>query len=177
MKTVVLLSGKKGSGKTTIANSLSFLLETERKEVVMIAFADHLKNIVNTICLDKNIDKEKVFGDNTYGQLLQKTGKFLRETMGKDYFANIVKNKILESDKDFFIVHDLRYQNELDVMEKHFNVVKIRLFGRRKIDSRDDQDQSECDLDHYDGYWDLSINTKIFSINDVVECINDIIHG
>lgn len=168
MKTVVLLSGKKGSGKTTTANTLPDNYESH-------AFANQLKRIVNTIIGMPSdwftIDKNTVYNGMTYGQLLQKYGEFTRKTLGEDYFVDYLIDEIKQSNENFHVVHDLRYQNEMKKMEQAgFRLVKIRLFGRTSSDSRDPKHQSECDLDEYPD-WDIMFNTEMFTPEQIADSI------
>lgn len=168
MKKVVLISGKKGSGKTTTA--LAFPEEYE-----LLAFADSLKDMISVSMgiergiLDNNKDLLIEDLDLTVGELLQKMGDCVR-TVHPDYFIISLQNKILSSERSHFVVHDLRYLNELQKMleMEDIEILSVRLSGRCGTDSRSTTHLSETDLDTYQG-WDLGFNTLNWDTNEIVE--------
>lgn len=167
MKTVILLSGKKGSGKSTTADALGYREFT---------FATRLKGVVNALLGDgptRYIGKDAYFDvfERTYGQLLQDVGTALR-TFDNDCFVKLVIDMIEKCEDDIVVVSDLRYRNELEKMlQTEHKIVSVRLFGRTREDSRDNTHHSECDLDNYDGKWDLSINTTMFTPEEIADSI------
>lgn len=128
---VILISGKAGAGKSTVAN----LLKTKMKDFPSItvfgySFANPIKYLAKAY---GNWDGNK---DGAGRILLQGIGKTFR-----DYDQDIwVKHFINQLDKqsgmlpfNFAIIDDWRFPNELNFLRKNplLDIVTIRVFGRK----------------------------------------------
>lgn len=155
---IVGVSGKKGHGKDTVADYL-----VENYNFKKIAFADPLKQVCATLF---NFSDEQLYGDKkevvdeywkvTPRKLLQYVGtELLREQLGnvipnigKNIWIEIAKKKMLDSKHDKFVVSDVRFKNELDMVEdmKGLNIRVIRTTNNPQTDDH----SSEKDLDEVD---------------------------
>jgi dephospho-CoA kinase len=114
---LIVLSGRKGSGKDTVGEYLV------QKGFIRYAFADALKDICKILY---SLSNEQLNGhlkevvDQRYNktprELLQFTGTLLRNNIHIDIWANIVKNKLLATRNANVVITDLRFQNELDII-------------------------------------------------------------
>lgn len=139
-KKVILLSGKKGSGKDTSAGFIQSYLESKGKTVLTLALADSLKYV----CLDLHrffygsdltIDsfynsKDTQFdalcsgGPTTLRNIMQTVGTdIIRKHLGDDVFVDAVKNRILNTAYDFYIVTDCRFDNEINKLKGDYSAV------------------------------------------------------
>ena len=110
-KIIFGITGPAGSGKTTLANILSDLIQNKNLKTEEYAFATLLK------------EQAKYHGwngvkDQKGRTLLQELGDTLRHYHGDNYFAHYLAKQIEDdTDVDVAIVHDMRYLTELDALK------------------------------------------------------------
>lgn len=120
---VILVGGKKRSGKDFVSDLIKRKLESFDKSVETIAFADEIKTILCTtlgITLEqfndfKNNDETISFSDKTitFRNLIQNFGTDAMQTsFGKFVWRNKVMDFIEETDADYVIVTDFRFPAE-----------------------------------------------------------------
>lgn len=171
---IILISGKQGSGKTTLAAALRERLGLSQVH----KFAEPLYQMHNAIWQIMRgvlgVDRSVVDGG-----LLQFLGTdWGRKRFGEDVWVVALAGRIVESRGSVFVVDDLRFKSEADNLEKYLpqntKVYRIRLEadeGIRKLRAqkwREDTDhQSEIDLDDYKG-WNLVLDTNSMCADDYV---------
>lgn len=169
---VVLVSGKKRSGKNFVGDLIKDHLVSKGFKVRSMAYADSLKDI---LCksLDLTLEqletlknnKIKIYAgltDENYGEalvnyqyitdfrlLLQKFAtEGMRATFGEDVWVKAMKKKLkaIEDDYDYVVITDWRFKIEAELPKK-YEVIKIRIDS----DQADfgDQHRSEIELDGY----------------------------
>lgn len=127
---IILISGKAGSGKTTVSNILKGKLsQISSMTIMQYSFAQPIKKLCEGFMFWNG---EK---DNAGRLLLQSIGKD-----GRDYDQDVwVKHLPIQMDKragmfpfNFVLVDDWRFPNELAYLKKdaRFDVVTVRVFGR-----------------------------------------------
>lgn len=147
---VILLSGKAGSGKTTVADMLENKINDEPSlSILRYAFASPIKYIAKAFI---GWDGEK---DEKGRVLLQDLGK-----VGRDYDEHIwVKHFLNQMDKqsgilpfNFAIVDDWRFPNELAYLKNNplLELVTIRMFERGSLNGKTASDVSENSLPEVD---------------------------
>ncbi len=159
---IVLLSGKQGAGKTTLANALAELAPKYGYRPYRTRFAKTLYEIHNAAR-----DTARRYGipwPDKYGEFLQRMGTELgRNRFGVDVWVNALRadvdRELAESTEPrLVIIDDMRFQNEFGACDGDptIDVVKLRLECHRdtrrlRADSwRDDEHHpSETDLDAY----------------------------
>jgi energy-coupling factor transporter ATP-binding protein EcfA2 len=137
-KIIIIIAGKKGSGKDLVAKIMEGLLTEQYFRVNITHFADLLKemsrdllsNYDNTITNenfnDKKDDYNKFLGD-TNRSFLQNLGTVVRNYLGDDVWANAVNIK----ENHINIIADARYKNEIDCIKYKYpdhKVITIRLY-------------------------------------------------
>lgn len=128
---IIGISGKKGSGKTTVSESIKEFFPSDEYEVVELKFAavlyeihDKLRNIMRSYGVDVNGSKDRV--------LLQWIGtEWGRESFYEDVWVDIVSNKIGSLEKignkeKVYVLDDLRFPNEFKMLQ-NMGAVTIRL--------------------------------------------------
>lgn len=159
-KLVILISGKKGSGKSYMAN------EIKAKEIMgksltskkIISFAAPLKINVNDY-IEKQFGKEYVT-DASKKEIIrpfyQAAGTVAR-SININYWIDLAKETIKKSTEDIFIIDDVRFENELNAFND-YDVIKIKSTRVSSI-SGTDNDSSETGLDHVpNSEYDLLID-------------------
>lgn len=122
---VVLISGKAGSGKDTVAKMLKRRFETDGKRVIIAHFGDLVKYVAKTF-YQWNGEK-----DEEGRHLLQKIGTDIVRNVNPDYWVNFMCDFLtfFGDDYDVCIIPDLRFPNELEVLRvSGFNTVHIDIY-------------------------------------------------
>ena len=178
---IFLISGKQGSGKTTLANSLEFHLERDFKmEVVHTRFAkaiyemhDECRFILSSYGIEISKDKD--------GDLLQYLGtEWGRNRYGKDIWCKTTKAFVnsYEENGDMYaiLISDCRFKNELETFP---DAIKIRLVCDRDVRKRrceswrdNENHPSEIDLDGMEEKFDIILDT---GTTPVPECTKRIL--
>ena len=128
MKKVILLAGKKNSGKNHVANIIQSQLESDGYTVDQMAFATPLKQIAADT-FSTSIDAVNRFKDypesfpvhfgtamsdtsTDFRRILQNLGTALGDICGRDLFAVMLNHQLAASTTDYTIITDLRYSEE-----------------------------------------------------------------
>ena len=172
---VIGISGKIGSGKDAFAD---LFIEHALEEYGAIfqnkKFAYNLKKIVSILA---GVPMKDVLSREgklkhlpewgmTIGEMQQKIGtEAIRNNIHNDAWVLSLFGTYKE-DEDFWIVTDVRFKNEADVIKKKGGII-IRLDGdpnnSRAGDDRNMSHQSEIDLDDYEGFDYIYDNTPPIS--------------
>lgn len=174
MKTVIVaISGKQGSGKTTLASKLHQWAIPHFEQVRHWKFANPLYAMEKAIA--KTMEEYGRPIKTPDGRLLQLLGtEWGRETLGPNVWAEILEGRILALTKpdshSFIVVDDARFDNELEVFKRlkdaGYKVLTVRLEApeeARKVRAEKWRDRtnhpSEVGLDHRVMDFDLVLNT------------------
>jgi hypothetical protein len=171
---LIVFSGKAQSGKSTSASLLKQIIDTKRanenpdinsnrlgdSQAQIFSFAAALKHIAKEYFgWDGNKDfhtQPEIITDTFYQPaIIQDKGRQLLINIGKKFreirptiWVDYVINKIKEADKSandtFFIIDDLRFQNELALAKTFHTCISIRLQRPEQLNLND---ISEIDLD------------------------------
>lgn len=187
MTTVILISGKQGSGKTTLANSLAKVIRDSTScRVEETKFAGLLYELHNKIYRYVRRYNLKLRSQKD-GRLLQLIGDWAREVHGKEVLVEATKAKVREFEIDnnfenpgkdlFVIIDDCRCVAEFEAFPKAF---RIRLecseqVRRNRCSSwrATSQHSTETDLDKSSesGLFDLVLDTEKLSKEDCVKAV------
>ena len=175
---VVMISGKSGSGKDTLANFMNELLIAENKRVIIIHYADCVKFYAKQYM---GWDGEK----DEYGRsLLQNLGTNWVRAKYPNYWADLVGQFLNAVDDQFDValIPDLRFCNEEHRVKK-FNkdCVTIRInkltedgdyILNPNLTPKQHKHPSECDMD--DVAFDIMIN-NCDTLEDLKEDAKEVI--
>ncbi len=192
--TVIILSGKQGSGKSSIQKELVSRLTGEFRPsnlAYVVNFADILYEMHDQVLsiLHKYIPPRPIKKD---GYLLQLLGtEWGRNTIESNIWVNCLKSKMRimsltmkEYENIYFIIGDCRFENEFDAFpDTDFqNVLKVRLVcsedvrkSRCSMWRENTHHISETALDNYysANKFDLVLDTETGTIEDCVDVIQD----
>ena len=157
MNNTIIISGKAGSGKDTVANFMKEILEKRGKRVLIIHYADAVKWVLRDFF---NWDGKK---DAVGRTLLQRIGTDVVRAQFPNYWTGIVVGllKAFEpySDFDVALVPDARFPNEVDIaLDTLDNCVCVRIERRNadgsewindKLTEEQRNHPSETSLDDY----------------------------
>ena len=132
MNNTIIISGKAGSGKDTVANFMKEELERHGKRVLVIHYGDAVKWVLREFF---NWDGKK---DTVGRTLLQRVGTDIVRAQFPNYWTGIVVGllKAFEpySDFDVALVPDARFPNEVNIaLETLDNCIAVRI-NRRNAD-------------------------------------------
>jgi hypothetical protein len=144
---IILLSGKAGSGKSTVSEMMKIKIEDiPSMTLFQYSFARPIKVLARNFML---WDGQK---DTKGRQLLQGVGRIGREYDEDVWVSHLLKQMDALAGMlpfNFVIVDDWRFPNELAYLKKNalLDVITVRLFGRRKeLDVDAELDVSENSL-------------------------------
>lgn len=169
------ISGKAGSGKDTLSKLLvKQLRSNDHISVEYVAFADPIKQIARTMF--PNLSEKCLTGPSKYrseiipGAFKDDKPLTVRQLLidiganGRNYDNNIWLNDFIHSlnvaqykNKSIFIVSDIRFRNEFDLLNK-INFYKIRLFRNATIKINDPSETNQDSIN--DGEFDYIINNS-----------------
>lgn len=181
--TIVAISGKQGSGKTTMATALVKLYSGTHMKFAGPLYEMH--EAIRAVLAKYGIEMPK-----KVGELLQYLGtEFGRKLFGDDVWVRCIHNAILNAteqldrwnDKAFIVVDDARFENELDMFLRlrdtcdDFTILTIRLDAdekTRKLRAEGWRDNvnhaSETGLDLRLDDFDMRINTETASADEAL---------
>lgn len=184
---MLLISGKQGSGKSTIARAVGEAWQTYKgHRSILINFADPLYEMHNFILgylKDRGIERP-IKKD---GPLLQVLGtEWGRNTVNANLWVDLWKANVAKLSEpsralgynQLFIADDCRFKNEFEAFPQ--NTIRVRLdCDREKRKSRcemwreNDTHQSEIDLDQYadQNQFDLKLDTGYLTVDGCVSLI------
>ncbi len=184
---IILLSGKQGSGKTTIAKKLVQVLNsTSNHRAMTKKFADPIYEMHDE-CL-KVLAKYGIKRPNLVkdGPLLQLLGtEWGRNTIDRDIWAKCTRkwcDQVLTTDKKVIpIIEDCRFPNELEIFH---NAFKVRLVAKEDIRKErceawrpNVRHRSETAMDDVPNEaFNLVIHTDICTLDGSVQQILEISH-
>lgn len=186
MKTIIVLSGKSGSGKTTVEKYLEANIAGSVESYQM---ATKLKNVICALtgCTINQLDDQnfkkgysnysiKLFNDDkvlTYRELMLHISKKLRWDNDLIFIEDVVRY-IQRSTSNFIIIPDVRELNEMihiKEMCKIFNYNLITILIENPNHNTDHaKDKTETDLDDYKTWDFIMQNNK--DLNSFYQLIN-----
>lgn len=159
---IIQISGKKRSGKDTLAQFLQNAYQAQRKSVDVFSYAEPLKDIAATI-LDVSQEQLDLFKNEpelyklitthdsnfvtvtNYRSVLQLLGsEAMKKWFGPTVWVDLLDRRVKQSTADVIIIPDWRFKSEIIP-----NSLKLRM--QTHIESTDTH-ISEIDLDNYDGF-------------------------
>lgn len=174
-RTIILIAGKKRSGKDTVADYLLKNIKKSTKaslagEVKKAAkkdfkqLQDQLNKIFNDLMLYDLVTTNKHWGneEKTFfsRSILQIYGtNIFRNRVDMYYWIKKEEQNIQKTNKDVIIIPDVRFPNELNYFKnnKSYNTISIKV--NRNIKGQKDKHKSETALDNYKN-WDTIINNN-----------------
>lgn len=180
--TVVLINGKKRSGKDFCAGLLKNSLEKRGKTVKIVSIAHPLKLIVQKVFgvsrveldyyknnpEDVKIEVRKLgvkLSDLSFRQILQRLGTdTLSAIFGEDVWIELLKREIDKTTVDFVLVPDFRFKNE--------HISEETVFIKNMNADTQDLHKSENDLNEFK-FKHVLDNTNYPDITKQIEKITD----
>jgi phosphomevalonate kinase len=164
-KQIILLSGKRFSGKSSVCNILDEYYKLINKTYCNISFSYSLKK---TFCNNNNLDFDKFMNSHEYKNMHRDALTAYFKTTDPIIYANAVQETIDNSDCDVIIIDDLRLMSHLIFMKNNNHNIKILRINsndtskeeRGWIKSEYDNELCENDLDNYTDF-DIIINNNL----------------
>lgn len=146
MKKVILISGKAGHGKDSLANILMKNLDAKTTKVPMARELKHLA---------KDYFGWNGLKDDSGRQLLQWLGTdYIRNTIDENFHVDkaIDTIRVLENFYDYIIIPDIRFANEIELLTKAFDCITVRVVRpnyKAPYSENELNHASEVELDNY----------------------------
>ena len=173
MKTL-LISGKAGSGKDTVAKIIESILHQRNKEVLILHFADLVKFYA-----------EHYWGWN---RLKDKDGRYILQYIGTElmrrtfptYWAEIIGKFLyalqLNGLYDYCIISDWRFINEFDVVSEyaeHLTAIRIERpnYNNDNLTYEQKHHISETQLDNFPFDWIVENSGTLTDLEDSLNII------
>lgn len=164
---IILISGKAGSGKTSLAKRISELLP----KTVITSFSKYIKLFALEMTDWKGNDSDKP------REFLQNMGDTLR-SIDHNFMCNRLMEdmKVYEMYYDYVIISDVRLVNELEYFTNNnlYETYSIRINNndnRRNLNNSEMNHITETDLDNYNKF------NLIIDDNDIDNNIDKIVEG
>lgn len=153
---LILISGKAGHGKDTLAGYLKAVMEEDDKKVLIAHYGDLLKYIC------KQFFGWDGYKDEKGRTLLQYVGTDVIRKKQPNYWVNFVYNLLcmFENEWDYVLIPDARFPNEIEGMSsfhpKHIRIIRP---GFNILTEEQQKHRSETALDDYPKEpWAIVIN-------------------
>ncbi len=182
-KVIVGISGKQGSGKTTLSRGIQNSFSGWGISSEVLKFAQPLYEMHDAV---RSVLQKYGYSPYDYekkdGNLLQLLGtEWGRDTLGEGVWCDILKFRANASESKIVIVDDCRFLNELSAI-KEFNNFTVRLEAPSKIRKaraevwRDKENHpSEIALDYAIQDFDLVLDSSVWGPDPIVAvCIEEI---
>lgn len=182
---IIQISGKKRSGKDTLAKFLANIFTEHGKTVEVISYAEPMKDIAVTILdvtpeqLDTFKNEPELYKLTTvnqannlvtvtnYRSVLQLLGsEAMKKWFGPNVWADLLNSRIAKSTADIIIIPDWRFKSETI-----YDSIKVRMLTH--IESTDTH-ISEIDLDNYTDF-DMYIDNIDYKLTQ--HTVNELIKG
>jgi energy-coupling factor transporter ATP-binding protein EcfA2 len=168
-KTLVLLSGPQGSGKSAIAAEMIKCLRHAGEKPLLLKFADPLyemHDLCRTVLRRYSVD----LFPGVDGRLLQLLGtEWGRDSRGENIWVDIFRNRLKAAQSGIVICDDARFPNEMDAFKDVATVMKVRLTASEECRKAraakwrtDTEHESETALNSYHDF-DLRFNTEFIN--------------
>jgi dephospho-CoA kinase len=184
-KNIILVSGKKFTGKDTVANYLC-----NKYGYVKMSFADDLKQKAVEVArlFGASVELEDFYnqdkkndlvdfpfndGTCTIRKYLQNFGtEFVRNTISADYWVLKVADSIANSEHAKFVIPDIRFPNEIETLKEIFKDETVNIIRVERVTGFNDTHASETSLDIYK-FENTIFNDR--TLNDLYETVDDYI--
>jgi hypothetical protein len=145
---IILISAKARCGKDTAAEILEVILKRENKRVLIIHYADFLKNF----CKEHFGYISKEIGNGR--EILQHFGTDVVRKNYQDTWVDMMVAllKGIQSEYDYIIIPDVRFPNEIEKIQNVFNTVVLRIVRTNfetNLTTKEQKHESETALDNY----------------------------
>ena len=190
MNIVLMISGKQGSGKTTLAKSVGLWALNCRQDffVYPLKFADPLYEMHHSIKEIMRSVGEPIEGtDGTLLQMLGDWGRARRQTLFVDILRRrveqIVERSIVDNTNRLILIDNARFENEIDCVKNSLDtrVIRVRLEASEHVRQVRAEKwrpavghKSEVGLDNY-SFFDKIIFTDSLSAHDTTEATTKLI--
>lgn len=179
---IVLLSGKQGAGKTTIADGLKATFVRRNVAFHSLPFAGpiyEMHDFCRKTLKDCGVEVPHKIKD---GNLLQLLGtEWGRKTVGENIWVEALIGRVARLRMEnpivplIVVIPDCRFKNEFAAFP---DALKIRLEcpsmvrrERAEMWRKDETHQSEVDLDSYVDKFDLTFNTAFQPVEEIVPVV------
>jgi hypothetical protein len=184
-KLVVLISGKQGSGKTTLRENLISKISHDLAILTTVEHYSFARPVYDAAAAVQAALHEK------YGlTILQKDRALLqvigtewgRSSRGENVWVDCAREFVSRSKADIIVIDDCRFPNEL-LAEFGCPTLKVRLNASLEVRALRAQSAgghahpSESALDDHEGEFDMAIDTQEVGATLAAECVEEAVQA
>lgn len=162
---LILISGRRYSGKDTLANILRDILKSRGYEAEIASTSVMLKT---KFCQEKGLNLDKFLNDRSYKELYRdEFSSYVLQTpqrVNLDAFLNSLNHK----NKDFIIISDIRSKYDLEKLRDMFKTLAIWVESNNRERSKRGWIKSKYDDSEFENQLDPKLFDYIIENNNSV---------
>lgn len=171
---LILLTGKIGSGKTTVSNYLQYKYNLP-KYALGDKVKEYCRDILNS-CHNTNIPLSNFYDRDikeNYRNDMCNLSQIAKNYFGNNVWIQCLANQI--NHKLVTIIEDIRFRHEYNYFKQHFNCVLVRIIRHNQVNpiytTNINITNSETDMDNIESDYTIFNNSDLRTLYSKVDAI------
>lgn len=171
---LILLTGKIGSGKTTVSNYLQYKYKLP-KYALGDKVKEYCRDILNS-CHNTNIPLSNFYDRDikeNYRNEMCNLSQIVKNYFGDNIWTQCLANQI--NPKSVTIIEDIRFKHEYNYFKQHFNCVLVRIIRHNQVNSIHTTNinitNSETDMDNIESNYTIFNSSDLRTLYSKVDVI------
>lgn len=173
---LILLTGKIGSGKTTVSNYLQYKYKIS-KYALGDKVKEYCRDILNS-CHNTNIPLSNFYDRDikeNYRNEMCNLSQIAKNYFGDNIWIQCLANQL--NPKSVTIIEDIRFKHEYNYFKQHFNCVLVRIIRHNQVNQNYNTStninitNSETNMDNVDSDYTIFNNSDLRTLYSKVDVI------